>query len=361
MVADLAARLTAAGASARSAHLVRRVTAYDFGDPELARAAHADWERAPRDEFCPPAERERAYLVHYHEFLKEYDRAAAAAAPMLRAGGELGGWVAHYAMRALLRLGRPAPAADAYRLMVRKSTPPRGSAWEWGRMMEFLGHTDNVARGVGLFESSLGRAFEGTDLLGRLHYLMGAVVVFDRLAATRTAVSLRLPKDVPVYDPAGKYAPAALREWSRGAAAEAGGAVRRPQRQRLLRPRTGRRRVLRPAADAPPAGVEIRRERVIPNREGSFSSVRRQPADVCGVFGSGAASARRCAPHDRRADAAPLPKSRHRRADAAPLPKTKNRRREDAPVNRPARPGRRPSPCPDTCRSSCRSCPVSRS
>ena len=58
------------------------------------------------------------------------------------------------------------------------------------------------------------------DPLGRLNFLLDSVVLFDRLEAIRKTISLRLPPAVPVHEPAGRYAPAALRDWVRAEAAE---------------------------------------------------------------------------------------------------------------------------------------------
>jgi hypothetical protein len=123
-------------------------------------------------------------------------------------------WIAGEALLPLLRLGRVEEAAKfhvRYWKLIRAGT---GYQWFWGPQLSFLALTDNIDRGVRVFQTMLTAAFEQPDLLSRFHFLEHALVLFHRVVQVRQKpIRMRVPPTASLHDPSNRYRPSAVLDW----------------------------------------------------------------------------------------------------------------------------------------------------
>jgi hypothetical protein len=155
--------------------------------------------------------------IEYENFLRDDPAAAASVRKWFadpRRERWCDDWLCGESLLPLLRLGRVEEAAGYHRQSWKTIRPGNGYQWFWGPHLSFLALTDNLDRGVRLFQSMLPAAFDQADRLSQLHFLEHALVLFRRLAAVRTkAVRLRVPPSLSWHDPGGRYAPSAVLGW----------------------------------------------------------------------------------------------------------------------------------------------------
>jgi hypothetical protein len=83
-----------------------------------------------------------------------------------------------------------------------------------GEHIEFLALTDNLARGLTLFEKHLGWALDHASWRDRFTFHAAASFLLSRVVAEdRDTVSLRLPQAFPLYQAQGTYAARELHGW----------------------------------------------------------------------------------------------------------------------------------------------------
>ena len=221
MIDDMGRRFAAAGRSPRRIELTRMQVASDFGDVELARAARAAWGAAPRDDLGVDPGWDELFDAESRRFVGDDAGAVAIIDEYLtrrHAEPRALAFAAGIGLMPLVRLGRPADAAAAYRRLVGWERPPAGTAWHWSERLRFLAATGNAGAGVGFFAKTLPRVFGQVDPLGRLHYALAALSLFATLDG-RGRMAAVLPADAPPYRPDGRYDPAALRDWLRAESA----------------------------------------------------------------------------------------------------------------------------------------------
>ncbi len=111
-------------------------------------------------------------------------------------------------------IGRVAEAADFHRISWRNFDPNGGYYWYWAPHLSFLAVTDNLDRGLKVFDKQLPVAMRQTDLLSQYYFLSHAAPLVERLAATRDKpVSLHVPKAMELFDPSGSYRLDRIASW----------------------------------------------------------------------------------------------------------------------------------------------------
>src|SRR5947209_2688827 len=81
-IADMTVRYRAAGSTLRPVHLLRLNTAIKLRDPEMAAAAHRDWQAAGRDWLSDDPRTEQSFVVDYLVFVGR-DREAVEMCPQV--------------------------------------------------------------------------------------------------------------------------------------------------------------------------------------------------------------------------------------------------------------------------------------
>lgn len=219
----MASRYQKFGASPRSYWMMCRKMAVDMGDVKEATAADREFRRSPRDWLTDDVATEADFEINYRLLRKDYDKALRAAEPLvlrkIRSEHHEGGACADVLLP-MLRAGRAAEAMPFHR---------RGYKLRAGRIrhldsiakhIAFLGLTDNLARGVRLFEKHLAEAMRTSNVFNRMRYLIDTLPLLDRLKkAGKGQQMLRVPSESPLF-PNGNRQPAHdVREWMHDTAA----------------------------------------------------------------------------------------------------------------------------------------------
>ncbi len=246
-LADFTRRVERAGFGMRPILKLRYRAALDMGDLDEANKAYARWVKSPRGMLSDCSACDLDDEVEYLAGSGRDEEAFERARPILN-GSMRCRVVPHVTLAKLLlplvRLGRLAEAAaihlKGYRLISRN----RDHIVQTGKHIQFLALTDNLAKGVKLFESHLPWALETNDPSDRFGFVLRTKILFDRLRASgKDTIRLRLPQAFPRFEESGQYATADLASWLESDAVDLARRFDRPQRQRRLsvKDRGGRR------------------------------------------------------------------------------------------------------------------------
>lgn len=217
LFADVVKHLRAHGYSPRTVMIERRSVAIDFGDLKMAEAADLEWRKHPRDAMSAGLGFEAGRQIEYDHSRLADDAAVADVEKWFataRREDWCDDWLASEAILPLFRLGRIAEAMTYHNRYWKTIRTGTGYQWFWGPHLSFLGLTDNIERGVRVFQTMLLAAFEQPDLMSRFHFLEHALVLFRRVAQVREKpIRLRVPTSATLHDPSNRHRPSAVLAW----------------------------------------------------------------------------------------------------------------------------------------------------
>jgi hypothetical protein len=204
---DMAQRHQKAGSTLHAVYQIRRDAAVRMGDRAAAEAAHARFQKTPRDWLSNC----RACVAHedvaYYAFLGDPAQAVNEAAQVLSGKlkcAEEPHRTYPIVLEPLLRLGRPAEAMTyhhrGYRLIV--GNPPEFIPY-FGQHITFLTLTGNLPRAVTLVETHLGSALQSRVAAYRFEFFLAARILIDQLVETGAA-------NTPIRQPDGSSDAVAL-------------------------------------------------------------------------------------------------------------------------------------------------------
>lgn len=197
---------------------LRYQTARDLGDEAAAQRYWDQWISAPRDFLTDCRACDLDDEIDHHIDLGEYVKALEKARPILegRSGcAEIPHLTYGSVLYPLLKLERLEEARDyhlrGYPLISRN----RDFLACVGEHVEFLALTDNLSRGLTLFERHLGWALDHASWRDRFTFHAAAAFLLSRLvAAGRDTASLRLPKAFPLHQRQDTYDTRELHGWA---------------------------------------------------------------------------------------------------------------------------------------------------
>jgi len=226
MLDDMRARYEKMGSGIYPVLMLRWKMAMRMGDKAGARKWHAQMAKTPRDFLsdCPACVKNQE--VHYATFLGKDETALEIAEPIL-AGRMRCSEVPHitygYLLVPLIRLKRLEEAAKMHQTGYRLAAKSTNLLRTIAEHILFLAMTDNLARGVKLFEKHLPWYLDSTDYLARFDFLCSCQFLMERLEkAETTSLKARLPKTFSLYQEKGRYDVAELAAWLGEQAAELG-------------------------------------------------------------------------------------------------------------------------------------------
>jgi hypothetical protein len=200
MLEDMTRRSRRMGYGLRAIYKLRWDLAIDMGDSAKASKWYRLWEQTPRDDNTDCTACEQDDRVRFHVYRNKLEKAIELAQPILQ--GKLRcSSVPHETLAMLLeplvRPGRLEEAAAAhlrgYRLIGNNS----GFDLAVAQHIRFLALTDNLARGLKLFEKHCKPSFD---------FNLSACFLLDRVwAGGRRKLKLRLPPTFPTYQRGGEY------------------------------------------------------------------------------------------------------------------------------------------------------------
>ena len=211
-------------AGKRAVFKLRYQTARDMGDePEAQRYWNA-WVAAPRDYLTDCRACDLDDEIDHHIDLGEYAKGLQKARPILE-GRSSCAEIPHLTygsvLYPLLKLGRLEEARDCHLRGYPMISRNRDFLACVGEHMQFLALTDNLSRGLTLFEDHLGWALDHASWRDRFTFHTAAQLLLSRLlAAGRDTVSLRLPRAFALHHVQGSYATRELHGWVEGQARE---------------------------------------------------------------------------------------------------------------------------------------------
>ncbi|HEY7156773.1 MAG TPA: hypothetical protein VH575_22585 [Gemmataceae bacterium] len=214
---DFGRRLQAAGRSLAPLYDTQRSIAADLGDRAMAIAAN---EAIRRHRLTPGGDLvgDRFDDIETALFLGDEERALQLAEPLLRRNRPLdrpGSETAYAGL--LLPLWKRKRLADAVRLekrCARACRPEHYYYWWYGDLLKWLTLTNQLGRAVPLYEACQRAMNSYTDPLTRLHFVLDALVLFERLHRQgRRTLAARLPELVPVPSIDGLYDVEELDAW----------------------------------------------------------------------------------------------------------------------------------------------------
>jgi len=196
---------------------VRRDLLDEFGEYQLARAAHAEIRKRPRDYLsdCPActAGNNCSYFCEQ----RQWGRAVQAAQPVLRGRlncAEEPHRTLASVLRPLFHLGRLDEAKAFQRRGYRLIAPATQFVREHADHLQFLILVGDLPQAKRLLERHLPSALEIVMIDERFQLLLAARLLTDRLIGRGTrALKFRLPKSLPAPDANGKSDVSALGEW----------------------------------------------------------------------------------------------------------------------------------------------------
>jgi hypothetical protein len=214
---DMAQRCQRAGCGLRSIHKLRADDARDMGEPDEARRHYRAWEKTPRDYNSDCLACEQDHRVTHYLFLGKKEKALELAQPILR-GAMRCAEIPHitYAsvLLPLLQLGQVEQAAEYHHKGYRPIATNRNYLAQIGDHLLFLALTENLSRGIHLFEKHVSWALEVNDQRERWLFFLGARFLLSRVVENgTTSLKLRLPKALPCYQEEGRYESAVLASW----------------------------------------------------------------------------------------------------------------------------------------------------
>jgi hypothetical protein len=203
---------------------LRYQTARDMGEEAAAETYWAQWVAAPRDYLTDCRACDLDDEIDHHIDRGEYARALEKARPILdgrSACAEIPHLTYGSVLYPLLKLGRLEQARDCHLRGYPMISRNRDFLATVGEHIEFLALTDNLSRGLALFEKHLGWALDHASWRDRFTFHAASGLLLSRLLAEgREAVSLRLPKAFPLHQGQGPYETRALHGWVEGQAKE---------------------------------------------------------------------------------------------------------------------------------------------
>ena len=217
LFADVVKHLRVHGYSPRTVMIERRSVAIDFGDLKMAEAADLEWRKHPRDAMSAGLGFESGRQIEYEHTRGADEKAIEVMDKWFgnsRREDWCDDWIGGEALLPLLRLGRVEQAATLHVRYWKQIRAGSGYQWFWGPHLSFLGLTDNIDRGIRVFQTMFAAAFEQPDLLSRFHFLEHALVLFRRVVQVRPKpIRLRVPPSTSLHDPGSRYRPAVVLSW----------------------------------------------------------------------------------------------------------------------------------------------------
>lgn len=217
---DMEARYRRAGRSLRVVAKERCQTAMFLGDRQDGARHFEEWQRLPMDQFWDDLADECCDATRYLLDAEREDEAFELAKPICT-GQYRSQVVPHNLFGCFLiplaERGRWDEAmryhVEGYRL-VGRTLNFLGMV---GCNLEFLTFTENFDAAVRCFEEHLALAAPMTDALRVYWFYLASIFFLGRLREHRgDSIALRIPKTMPIHDPAGRYDPARLVAWLDG-------------------------------------------------------------------------------------------------------------------------------------------------
>jgi hypothetical protein len=113
-----------------------------------------------------------------------------------------------------LRLGRVAEAVPLHLRGYRMINRNREFLYTVNEHLKFLALTDNLDKGLKLFEAHLSWTLDTFELSDRFRFSLASGFLFQRLGTSgKDSVRLRLPESFPGYQASGRYVVADLTSW----------------------------------------------------------------------------------------------------------------------------------------------------
>ncbi len=224
---DLEQTYAKVDAGKRSVLKLRYQTARDMGAQAEAEQYWAQWVEAPRDHLTDCQACDQDDEIDYFIERGDHARAVEKARPILEGRlrcAEIPHLTYGSVLYPLLKLGRLEQARDfhlnGYPLVARN----RDFLATVGEHIEFLALTDNLARGLTLFEKHVAWALNHASYRDRFTFHAASAFLLSRLMAQgRETVSLRLPKAFPLRQSQETYETQALHGWLDGQVKEIAG------------------------------------------------------------------------------------------------------------------------------------------
>jgi tetratricopeptide (TPR) repeat protein len=196
---------------------LRYQTARDMGEDALAQQYWDQWINAPRDHLTDCRACDLDDEIDHHIDLGEYAKALEKARPILQ-GRSSCAEIPHLTygsvLYPLLKLGRLEEARDCHLRGYPMISRNRDFLATVGEHIEFLALTDNLSRGLTLFEKHLGWALDHASWRDRFTFHVAASFLLARLVSQgHDTVSLRLPKAFPLHQRDGAYTSRDLHGW----------------------------------------------------------------------------------------------------------------------------------------------------
>jgi hypothetical protein len=224
MKGEMARRYQRFGASPRSFWLMCRKMAVDMGDVKEAVAAEREFRRSPRDWLTDDESTEQGFEISYRLMRNEHDKALRAAEPFVNRkmrSEHFEGQACADVLLPMLRVGRAPEAMPLHRRGYKLRADRIRHLDSIAKHIAFLGLTDNLARGVRLFEKHLADATKTTNAFTRMRFLIDTLPLLDRLKKARKGSQLiRMPADCPLFANGDRQPANDVRNWTHDAAAE---------------------------------------------------------------------------------------------------------------------------------------------
>jgi hypothetical protein len=216
-LADFTQRIERAGYGMRPVYKVQTRLAGKMGDLDEYRAAHDRWADSPRGGLSDCMACDRDEEVEYLIDMGRDEEALAEAGPILD-GSERCHEVPHatlgLVLLPLLRLGRVAEAVPLHLRGYRMINRNREFLYTVNEHLKFLALTDNLDKGLKLFEAHLSWTLDTFELSDRFRFSLASGFLFQRLGTSgKDSVRLRLPESFPGYQASGRYVVADLTSW----------------------------------------------------------------------------------------------------------------------------------------------------
>ncbi|HEX8702338.1 MAG TPA: hypothetical protein VF815_26125 [Myxococcaceae bacterium] len=223
---DLEQTYAKVDAGKRSVMKLRFQTARDMGAQAEAEQYWAQWVEAPRDHLTDCQACDLDDELDYFLERGEHNRVVEKARPILDGRlrcAEIPHLTYGSVLYPLLKLGRLEEARNIHLHGYPMVSRNRDFLATVGEHLEFLALTDNVARGLTLFEKHLDWALSHASYRDRFTFHAAACFLLSRLVTQgRETVSLRLPRDFPLHQSQGTYETQVLHGWLEGQVKEIG-------------------------------------------------------------------------------------------------------------------------------------------
>jgi hypothetical protein len=217
LVADATRRYQRAGFGLRALLRVRCYLAMYAGELDVLAELFSQWMRAPHDGMSEDSDCERHFTVEALTYLTRDEKVLEVVRPIrqgtLRWAGIRPSTMS-YALAALMHLGHWEEAMATHRRAYPLISTNRYYIEGMSHHLRLLAVTDNLARGLEIFEKHLSWAVQSTDLRTRFLYYLASRFLLERAGhAGRATLSLRLPRGFPAYREDGRYETAGLAGW----------------------------------------------------------------------------------------------------------------------------------------------------